>query len=184
MSVRAQRVGVENAASANDASAPKGEIINDRSGDVATFFRILQRHYVPFMDMLRWQITGRQDFERLDAHRPGARSAVPESAAHRVRGQSRWSKLRGRSVWSTLQCHEADVGHSTSCTTALPESSSACHGQASWRATTGRHAVLSRPPYYGGDTDYGADLFDRAEYERMADVLRSLKGRFILSREN
>jgi DNA adenine methylase len=35
------------------------EVINDWSEDVATFFRILQRHYVPFMDMLRWQVTSR-----------------------------------------------------------------------------------------------------------------------------
>jgi DNA adenine methylase len=37
------------------------------------------------------------------------------------------------------------------------------------------------PPYDGGKTNYGAGLFDRAEYERMAAVLMSLKGRFILS---
>jgi len=49
---------------------PKGEIINDRSGDVATFFRILQRHYNPFMDMLRWQFTGRAEFERLLVSNP------------------------------------------------------------------------------------------------------------------
>src|SRR5690606_7004981 len=38
---------------------PKAEVINDISGDVATFFRILQRHYVPFMEMLRYQLTSR-----------------------------------------------------------------------------------------------------------------------------
>src|SRR5690606_10076788 len=44
---------------------PKAEVINDRSDDVSTFFRILQRHYVAFMDMLRFQITSRAGFERL-----------------------------------------------------------------------------------------------------------------------
>jgi DNA adenine methylase len=42
-------------------------VINDWSEDVATFFRILQRHYVAFMDMLRWQVTSRAGFERLRA---------------------------------------------------------------------------------------------------------------------
>jgi site-specific DNA-adenine methylase len=37
------------------------------------------------------------------------------------------------------------------------------------------------PPYYGGEKDYGAEMFDRAEYAKMADVLRGIKGRFILS---
>lgn len=50
--------------------APPGEVLNDRPGDVATFFRVLQRHYVPFMEMLRWQITSRREFERLKASDP------------------------------------------------------------------------------------------------------------------
>src|SRR5215211_818345 len=59
---------------------PRGEIINDRSGDVATFFRILQRHYVPFMDMLRWQFTGRQEFERLKASDPSTLTDLERAA--------------------------------------------------------------------------------------------------------
>ncbi len=46
---------------------PKAEIINDFSGDVANLFRILQRHYVPFLEMFRFQLTTRKDSERLAA---------------------------------------------------------------------------------------------------------------------
>ena len=42
------------------------EVINDISTDVTTLFRMLQRHYVPLMDMLRWQITSREQFDRLN----------------------------------------------------------------------------------------------------------------------
>ena len=42
-------------------------MINDRDRDVATFFRVLQRHYQAFMDMLKWQLTSRAEFERLRA---------------------------------------------------------------------------------------------------------------------
>jgi hypothetical protein len=45
----------------------KAEVINDISTDVANLFRVLQRHYVPLMDMLRWQLTSRAEFERLIA---------------------------------------------------------------------------------------------------------------------
>src|SRR5690606_28459345 len=44
---------------------PQAEVINDWSYDVANLFRILQRHYVAFMDMLRFQLTTRSEFERL-----------------------------------------------------------------------------------------------------------------------
>ncbi|XER23793.1 hypothetical protein AB6B39_01680 [Algimonas porphyrae] len=34
-------------------SRPKAEIINDANGEVATLFRILQRHYPQFIEVLR-----------------------------------------------------------------------------------------------------------------------------------
>ncbi|MDT7934438.1 MAG: hypothetical protein RQ833_07520 [Sphingomonadaceae bacterium] len=37
------------------------------------------------------------------------------------------------------------------------------------------------PPCWGSEGDYGDDLFSRADLSRMADQLRALKGRFILS---
>jgi DNA adenine methylase len=46
---------------------PKAEIINDISGDVATFFRVLQEHYPYLIDMLRWRVAGRAEFARLAA---------------------------------------------------------------------------------------------------------------------
>ena len=50
--------------------APKSEIINDYSRDVATFFRVLQRHYVAFVDMMCFHLTTRVEFERLVATDP------------------------------------------------------------------------------------------------------------------
>jgi DNA adenine methylase len=37
------------------------------------------------------------------------------------------------------------------------------------------------PPYYGCEGDYGKALFGREEFALMAELLRGLKGRFILS---
>jgi hypothetical protein len=72
---------------------PKCEVINDWSEDVATFFRVVQRHYIAFMDMLRWQITSRAGFERLRArpgnpHRPRTRGPLPLPAKARSAGRS------------------------------------------------------------------------------------------------
>ena len=46
---------------------PRAEAINDISGDVANFFRILQEHYPYFIDMLRWRVASRAEFDRLRA---------------------------------------------------------------------------------------------------------------------
>ena len=37
------------------------------------------------------------------------------------------------------------------------------------------------PPYFGSEGDYGRDLFDRSQFELMAQQLRGVKGRFVLS---
>jgi DNA adenine methylase len=59
---------------------PKCEVINDWSEDVATFFRVVQRHYIAFMDMLRWQITSRAGFERLRAQDPATLTDLERAA--------------------------------------------------------------------------------------------------------
>jgi DNA adenine methylase len=43
--------------------------------------------------------------------------------------------------------------------------------------------ALSRfdPPYWGCEDDYGKAVFERADFERLAEALAGLKGRFILS---
>jgi DNA adenine methylase len=37
------------------------------------------------------------------------------------------------------------------------------------------------PPYWGTEDYYGKDMFGRADFERLAAVLRDVQGRFILS---
>lgn len=168
--------------------APKGEIINDRSGDVATFFRILQRHYVPFMDMLKWQITGRREFERLKASDPSTLTDLERAARFLYLQRTAFGgKVAGRNFGVDPlaarfnvaklapmldELHERLAGVTIEC---LP-----------WEAFIQRYDRPSTlfyldPPYWGSEKDYGPEMFDRSEYERMAQVLSSLKGRFILS---
>jgi DNA adenine methylase len=49
---------------------PRSEVINDISGDVANLFCVLQEHYPYLMDVLRWRLTSRSEFERLLALPP------------------------------------------------------------------------------------------------------------------
>jgi DNA adenine methylase len=62
------------------ASRPRAEVINDWSRDVATFFRILQRHYVAFLEMLRFQLTTRAEFDRLSATDPATLTDLERAA--------------------------------------------------------------------------------------------------------
>lgn len=167
---------------------PKGEIINDLSGDVATFYRILQRHYVPFTEMLRWQMTGRREFERLKASDPATLTDLERAARFlylqrtafggRVSGRNfgvdplgaRFNLTKLGPLLEDL--HERLAGVTIEC---LP-----------WRQFIVRYdrprtLFFLDPPYYGGEDDYGEGLFRRAEYEELAAALEALQGRFIMT---
>lgn len=168
--------------------APKGEIINDRSGDVATFFRILQRHYVPFMDLLRWQFTSRREFERLKATDPATLTDLERAARFLYLQRTAFGgKVAGRNFGVDPMGGRFNVAKLEPMLDALHDRLAGvtieCLPWADFIARYDRPGTLFYldPPYYGGETDYGAGMFDRAEYARMAEVLSALKGRFILS---
>lgn len=168
--------------------APKGEIINDRSGDVATFFRILQRHYVPFMDMLKWQLTGRAEFERLKASNPSTLTDLERAARFLYLQRTTFGgKVSARTFGVDAVGGRFNVTKLAPMLDELHDRLAGvvieCLPWADFIARYDRPGTLFYldPPYHGGETDYGAGLFDRAEYEQMAKVLRGIKGRFILS---
>lgn len=59
---------------------PRAEVINDLSGDVATLYRVLQRHYPYFIDMLRWRVTSRAEFARLVQENPATLTDLERAA--------------------------------------------------------------------------------------------------------
>lgn len=168
---------------------PPAEIINDISGDVATFFRVLQEHYAYFIDTLRFRVTSRAEFDRLLAL-PADRLTDIQRAARFLYLQrlAFGGKVAGRSFGvSAGQTARFNV---TRLEPMLAEVHDRLAGvvieQLPWAAFIARYdrpgtLFYIDPPYFGSERDYGADAFDRSEFERMADVLARLKGRFILS---
>lgn len=169
--------------------APRSEVINDWSGDVANFFHILQRHYVPFMDMLRWQITGRREFERLKASDPATLTDLERAARFLYLQRTAFGgKVAGRNFGvSPREGGAIDVRKLGPLLEELHERLAGviieCLPWAEFIARYDRPGTLFYldPPYWGGERDYGAGLFAREEYARMAALLSALQGRFILS---
>jgi DNA adenine methylase len=169
-------------------AAPPTEVINDRNGDVANFFRILQRHYQAFMDMLKWQLTSRAEFERL-ARQDGAALTDLERAARFLYLQrvSFGGKVGGRTFGISTS------GPARFDTTRLGPILEAIHERLSgvtiecldWRVFLERWdrpgaLFYLDPPYYGTESFYEAP-FPREDHRALAKALESLKGRFILT---
>lgn len=171
------------------ARVPPVEIINDYSEDVATFFRVLQRHYVAFLDMLRFQVTTRSGFEKLSALDPNSLTDLERSA--------RFLYLQRLSYGGKVTSRSFGVDPQTPAgfdMTKIPPLLEALHERLarvtierlSWENLIPRYDHADAlfyldPPYYGCEDDYGRELFDRAHFPRMATLLSSAEGKFLLS---
>lgn len=170
-------------------SRPPAEVIKDRNGEVANLFRILQRHYPQFMDTLRFQVSGRREFERLQACDPATLTDLERAGRFlylqrlafggKVAGQSFGVDPRSgggfnlHRLASVLEdVHERLAG--------------VVIENLDWMALIDRYdreetLFYLDPPYWGSEGDYGKALFGRDQFKLLANRLRALKGRFILS---
>lgn len=169
--------------------APSAEVINDRSGDVANLFRILQRHYVPLMDMLRFQLTSRSDFDRLLKTDPTTLTDLERAARFLYLQRCAFGgKVVGRSFGVSVgSAGRFDV---TKLGPMLADISERLAGvvieNLSYDDFIRRYDAPGTlfyldPPYFGSERDYGADAFSRADFERIADLLTGIAGSFVLS---
>ena len=168
---------------------PKSEVINDWSDDVSNFFRVMQRHYVAFLDMVRFQITSRSNFEKLA--RAEARSLTDLERAARFLYLQRVAfggKVRGRNFGvAPANGGRFDIAKLGPMLEALHERlSGVIIERLPWQEFIRRYdrdqgLFYLDPPYYGCENDYGRSMFEREEFEVMANTLAGLKSRFILS---
>lgn len=169
--------------------APRAEVINDYSGEVANLFRILQRHYPQFLDTLKFQITSRREFERLQKTDPSTLTDLERAARFlylqrtafggRVMKQSFGvSKERpGSFNLTTLapmleQVHERLAGvviENLSYTDFIP------------RYDDPETLFYCDPPYFGCENDYGKAMFARSDFARLAELMGTIAGKMIVS---
>ena len=170
-------------------SAPPLEVVNDRSRDVANFFRVLQRHYQAFVDMMKWQVTTRTEFARLAASNLDTLTDLERAAAFyylqktgfggKVAGRAFGVETTGRGRFDTTrlipdleEMHERLAG-------VVVEN--LAYGDFIRRYDRPTTLFYLDPPYYGSEKDYGRGMFERSDFEALAALLRGLQGRFILS---
>ncbi|WP_443749721.1 DNA adenine methylase [Asticcacaulis solisilvae] len=168
---------------------PKAEVINDISEDVTTFFRILQHHYVAFLEMLRFQISSRANFERLAATDPSTLTDLHRAARFLYLQRLAFGgKVSGRHFGADPgRPARFDVTKLQPLLEALQDRlASVTIERLPWQEFIRRYdrpgaLFYLDPPYYGCEDDYGKEVFSRDQFEEMAGVLAKLQGRFILS---
>ncbi|PZQ56288.1 MAG: DNA methyltransferase [Novosphingobium pentaromativorans] len=168
---------------------PKAEVINDISGDVATFFRVLQEHYPYFIDMLKWRVASRAEFERLRDLDPARLTDLQRAARFLYLQRLAFGgKIVGRTFG--VSAGTTSRFNVTKLEPVLADIHERLAGVVieqlpfdKFIARYDRPGMLFYldPPYFGCETDYGAGAFDRADFERLAAILAGARGKFLLS---
>ena len=167
----------------------KIEVINDLNRDVVTFFRVLQRHERPFLEMLRWQLASRSEFDRLNRQDPDTLTDLERAA--------RFFFVQRMSMAALVGKRHYRVSRSAASYFNLPRLLATleevhqrlarvvieCLPFDAFIRRYDRPGALfyCDPPYWGCEQYYGRALFPRGSFERLAEVLRGIAGRFIVS---
>lgn len=169
--------------------APTAEVINDANADVSNLFRILQRHYPQFMEVLRFQLTSRREFEQLSRTDPTTLTDLERAARFLYLQRSAFGgKVVGRNFAMDKEGRGARF-NLTRIAPLLEDVHERLAGVSIEAMDFGRFIrtydrpgalFYLDPPYWGNKDDYDAP-FQRADFERLAGCLKGLRGRFILS---
>ena len=166
------------------------EVINDVSGDVVTFFRIVQRHYPALADELKFRFTSRAEFDRLMKVDPTTLTDLERAVRFLYLQRTCFGgKVEGRTLGISLDARGGrfDV---TKLREILPAIAERLAGviieNLRWEAFLARYDRAETlfyldPPYWGSEDYYGRDLFPKAAFAALADALERIAGRFILS---
>jgi DNA adenine methylase len=171
------------------AMRPRVEVINDASGDVVTLFRVLQRHPEALLRELRWRPAMRAEWERLREVRDQDLTDIERAArflyvqtlafAGKVTGQNFGVDPSSPFNFDLRRLEPRLKRIHDRLTDVVIE-------HLDWLDFIGRYdrpgtLFYLDPPYWGSEGDYGSQLFIRGDFQRLADKLVSIEGRFLLS---
>jgi DNA adenine methylase len=141
------------------------------------------------METLKFQITSRGEFERLARCDPATLTDLERAARFLYLQRLAFgSKVIGRSFGvDTTGGARFNLNHLGSVLEDVHERLSGvvieCLDWSTFVDRYDRPGILFYldPPYYGNESDYGADAFHQNDFARIAERLKTLSGRFILS---
>lgn len=169
-------------------SRPRFEVINDWSADVANLFRILREHYPQFMEVLRFQITTRVEFERLTRVDPDTLTDLQRAARFlylqrvafggKVSGRHfGMDTARARFNLSTLEPMLEDL-HARLAGVVIERLP---FDRFIARYDSPDTLTFCDPPYWACEDDYGPGMFAPTDHALLRDRLGAVQGRFILT---
>lgn len=163
------------------------EVLNDINGDLVNLYRVVQHHLEEFVRQFKWALTSRQVFSWLKETRPETLTDIQRAARfYYLQHNAFGGKVSGQTFGTATT---APPGLNL---LRLEESLSAAHlrlagafiEHLAWEECIRRydrpHTLFYLDPPYWQTEGYGVP-FPFEEYERMAEVMRSMQGRALVS---
>ncbi len=165
----------------------KSEVLNDINGDLVNLYRVVKHHLDEFLNQFSWTLTSRQMFE-------WAKTAVPETLTD-IQRAARFYYLQKLAFGAKVESRT--FGTTTTGSLGLnlrriKEELSVAHLRLSqttiehlpWEVCVARydrpHTLFYCDPPYWGTEGYGVD-FGLGQYDRLAALAGSIKGRMLIS---
>lgn len=165
----------------------KVEVINDTNSDLVNLYRVVQHHLEEFVRQFKWSLISREMFKWLDDTPPETLTDIQRAARFYYLQQMGFgAKVSGR-TFGTATTTPPKLN-----LLRLEEALSQAHLRLSrvyvehldWQACMEKydrpHTLFYLDPPYWQTAGYGTD-FPFEQYERMAELARSVKGKVVIS---
>ncbi len=167
----------------------KVEIINDINTDLTTLYRVVKHHLDEFIRYLRWILIAREEFERFKIEKPETLTDIQRAVRFYYLLRAGFSSRIPNPSFSTSTVKRPNLN-----LLRIEEELSAAHLRLARVYIENRpyekliecydrpHVFFYLdPPYHGVEDYYGKGIFKRSDYVKIKDILKAIKGKFIMS---
>ncbi len=163
------------------------EVLNDINGDLVNLYRVIKHHLEEFTRHFKWALVSRQEFMTLKKMDPAALTDIQRAARFfylqkMAFGSKPTSQTFGISAVSPPRLNLLRIEEDLS--QAHLRLARTYIEHLDWEACVKRYdrscTLLYMDPPYWGTAGYGVD-FPLKEYDRMATLAKTIKGKMIIS---
>lgn len=166
------------------------EVINDINREVVTLYRVIQKHLPEFIRYMQWVLVSRDEFLRLQKVAPDTLTDIERACrffylqklafAGKVAGNPTFGISAYKTPRLNLTRIEQDLWEAHQ-RLALVTIECLPYFEAIQRYDRPESFFYCDPPYFGCEDYYGKELFSRDDFQKLADLLSGLKGKWMLS---
>lgn len=167
----------------------KVEVINDINIEIVTLYRVAQNHLEEFIRCFKWALVSRDEFKRMLESNPETLTDIQRAVrfyylqkcsfggkvVKQTFGYSKMSPPRLNLLRIEEDLSMAHLRLSRTLVECLP------YDDILKRYDGQSTLFYLDPPYYDCETDYGKNIFAKDDFAKLAEILKSIKGKFVLS---